>query len=401
MKYDVIVIGAGAAGFFAAIHAKQAQSNLRVAIVEKSLSVLSKVKISGGGRCNVTNGCQDPSLLVKNYPRGEKELLGPFHRFGPKQTVEWFEKHGVELKQENDGRVFPITDSSQTIIDCLIRLVKELQVELLLKRKIQTIEKKDDEFHLLTEGSDSLIASKLIIATGSSLEGHKFAKELGHTIIDPIPSLFTFNVPTSPLKELSGVAIPEAFVKIPNTKFSQTGPLLITHFGFSGPCILKLSAKAARYFAENHYHLKIEINWLNNETQETVYRFLLDFKKQHANKLLGACCLFSLPKRLWEFKAGDLALKKWNDCSAKELESFASLLTMDSYEVEGKTTHKEEFVTCGGVSLKEVDFKTMESKLCPGLYFAGEVLDVDAVTGGFNFQNAWTTGFIAGSNAAK
>ena len=398
MKYDVVIIGAGAGGFFSAISAKQVFTHAKVAILEKSLAVLSKVKISGGGRCNVTNGCLDPKLLVKNYPRGEKELLGPFTRFGPKDTIAWFNSKNIELNQEKDGRIFPKTNSSQTIIDCLTSTAKELGVELLLKQRISNVEKTSSGFAIVLESQETIQTSKLILATGSNIEGHKIAKTLGHTIIDPVPSLFTFNVPTSYLKQLSGIAIIDAEISLEGTKFVESGPVLITHFGFSGPCVLKLSAFAARYLASKNYQANLQINWLKNKTFDTVLQTLSILKKQNPAKLLLHLNPFDFPKQFWKTLLGDSSEKRLNDLSVADLQKIAKNCTKDVFQIEGKTTHKEEFVTAGGVCLKEVDFKKLESKICPGLFFAGELLDIDAVTGGFNFQNAWTTGFIAGSS---
>lgn len=396
MKYDVVIIGAGAGGFFSAITAKQAFTYAKVAILEKSLAVLSKVKISGGGRCNVTNGCLDPKLLVKNYPRGEKELLGPFTRFGPKDTIAWFNSKNISLSQEKDGRIFPKTNSSQTIIDCLTSTAKDLGVDLLLKQRLLSVEKTPQGFTIFLESQETIHASKLILATGSSPDGYKIAKALGHTIIEPVPSLFTFNVPSSYLKDLSGIVISDAEVSLEGTKFVESGPVLITHFGFSGPCVLKLSAFAARYLASKNYQANLKVNWLKNETFETVLQTLMMLKKQNPAKLLLNLNPFEFPKQFWKTLLGDFAERRLNDLSTGDLQKIAKSCTNDIFQIEGKTTHKEEFVTSGGVCLKEVDFKKLESKVCPGLFFAGEVLDIDAVTGGFNFQNAWTTGFIAG-----
>ena len=345
----ITVIGGGAAGIFAALAAKKRAPHIPVVVLEKTAVLLSKVKISGGGRCNVTHACFDPKKLIENYPRGGQELLGPFHRFQPQDTIDWFEERGVKLKTEPDGRIFPTTDSSSTIINCLLNEAKKLGVEIRLRERI-----------------DKPPEGKLILATGSSLEGYKLAESFGHTIQPPVPSLFTFNVPTSPLKDLSGIAT-IAKVTLVGSSFTQTGPLLITHFGFSGPAILKLSAWGARFLHEKNYHAEIEINWLP-----------------------GTKTLQELPKNL---------LKKFKQ--QPEIQKLESRLHHDRYQVDGKTTHKEEFVTCGGVTLKEIDFRTMESKLHPGLYFAGEILNIDGITGGFNFQNAWTTGYIACTSAAS
>ncbi len=397
--YDLIVIGGGAAGIFAAISAKTAHPDSRVVLLEKSGVLLSKVRISGGGRCNVTHGCFDPRTLVKNYPRGEKELIGPFHRFQAQQTIDWFESRGVKIKIEEDGRAFPTTDQSQTIIDCLLTEAKNLGVEILLRQKIDRISKTESGFLIDRKEAEPLTSSHLLLATGSSPEGFKWAEELGHTIQKPVPSLFTFNSPTSSLKVLSGISINPVEVQILGTSRIQRGPLLITHFGFSGPAVLKLSAWEARFLHACEYRFEIAINWLPDHTAEKIYEALYAFKKRNPQKSLSAEYLFDLPKNLWKGLLGEISEKRANDISLKELQIFAQRLHADCYQIEGKTTHKEEFVTCGGVALKEIDFKTLQSKLCPGLFFAGEILDIDGITGGFNFQNAWTTGFIAGSSA--
>jgi len=395
---DLIVIGGGAAGLFAAIAAKQKNPSASVLLLEKSAVLLSKVRISGGGRCNVTHSCFNPVPLSQNYPRGSKELIGPFHRFQPSDTVQWFESRGVPLKIEEDGRIFPVSDQSSSIIDCLLNEAKQLGVEIRLRQRIDKIEKKEGLFEL-TLPSGPLSTRQLLLATGSSPDGHLWASSFGHTIQKPIPSLFTFNIPSSPLKELSGIAVDPVEVRIDSTDFIQKGPLLITHFGFSGPAILKLSAFAARTLNETEYRFSISVNWLPSHTEESLFSLLTSLKSTSPQKLLANENPFSLPKNLW--KTLLLSEKKICDHSAKEFRALAGKLHRDIYHIEGKTTHKEEFVTCGGVSLKEVDFKTMESKLCPGLHFAGEILDIDGVTGGFNFQNAWTTGFLSGSALLK
>lgn len=389
MDSDLIVIGGGAAGFFAAITAKRLHPHAQVTLLEKSAVLLSKVRVSGGGRCNVTHSCFDPALLVKNYPRGEKELLGPFHRFQPSDTQKWFESRGVSLKTEKDGRMFPVTDSSSTIIDCLLKEAKELGVTVLLRQNISHIEKTPDGFQI-----GSHFTKRLLLATGSSAQGHLFAEQLGHTITPSVPSLFTFNVPNSPLKELSGIAVPLARPSLPIASLEYEGPLLITHFGFSGPAILKLSAWGARFLAEKHYQTELLINWLPHEDPLST---LLSLKKKSPQKNLLTENPFQLPKNLWKALLGPFT-KNLSEVSLQNLHTIAQKLQSDAYAINGKTTHKEEFVTCGGVHLKEVNFKTLQSKICPGLFFAGEILDIDGITGGFNFQNAWTTGFIAGSS---
>lgn len=392
---NLIVIGGGAAGIFAALAAKQAHPEMPVLVLEKTAVLLSKVKVSGGGRCNTTHACFDPQQLVKNYPRGEKELLGPFHRFQPRDTIEWFETRGVKLKTESDGRMFPITDSSSTIIDCLLSEARKLGVEIRLRQRVEKIEK---GFTVHLKDNPPLTCSHLILASGSSAEGYAIAQSLGHTIQPPVPSLFTFNVPTSPLKELSGVSVESATVQI--GPFSQTGPLLITHFGFSGPAVLKLSAWGARFLHDKNYRMEFFINWIPKLSQEELFREFLRLKEQSPQKTLFALNPFYLPKNLWKELLGPSQDKALAHLSKKDLQELAQKLHADRYQMDGKTTHKEEFVTCGGVTLKEIDFKTMQSKICPGLYFAGEILDIDGITGGFNFQNAWTTGYIAGHSAA-
>ncbi len=397
--FDLVVIGGGAAGFFAALAAKEANPTANVAILEKTAVLLSKVRVSGGGRCNVTHACFEPLPFTKHYPRGERELLGPFHRFNSTHTVEWFESRGVKLKAEADGRMFPTTNSSETIINCLMAEAQKLGVEILLRRRVESVEKEGDEFVIQIRDREPIRTKKLILASGSSAEGHALAKHFGHAIDSPVPSLFTFNVPNCPLSELSGVSFEKVKLQLAGTSFTQTGPLLITHFGFSGPAALKLSAWGARYLHEKDYSVELLINWLPALTLLEIKNQLSALKKASPQKNLLAENLFQFTKSFWKVFLGDLSALRLNDISLKQLDALADKLHADPYQVKGKTTNKEEFVTCGGVNLKEVNFKTMESKLCPGLYFAGEVLDIDGITGGFNFQNAWTTGFIAGTSS--
>jgi len=396
MNYDLIVIGGGAAGIFAALSAKAARPAAKVLVLEKTAVLLSKVRISGGGRCNVTHHCFEPSHLCQHYPRGFKELIGPFNRFQPLDTIQWFETRGVPLKVEEDGRVFPVTNRSETIIECLLSEAKQIGVEIQVRKRIVQVLKEKSCFKIECKEGETYECSHLILATGSSQEGHEWAKRLGHSIIAPVPSLFTFNVPTSPLLALSGLAVDPVEIRIDGTSFSEKGPLLLTHFGFSGPAALKLSAWAARVLHEKNYQVELVINWLPELSQDEIFSQLSQLKKRVPQKILSGENLFQFPKNLWKAFSSE---KKLNDLSLKELALLAQKLHSDSYKVEGKTTHKEEFVTCGGVSLKEIDFKTMQSKLCPNLFFAGEILDIDGITGGFNFQNAWTTGFIAGKAA--
>lgn len=388
--YDTIVIGGGAAGFFCS----SLIQNGKTALFEKSLKVLSKVRISGGGRCNVTHACFDPKVLVTYYPRGSKELLSVFFRFQPQDTVEWFKKRGVVLKTEEDGRMFPITDSSETIIECLMKAVKDANVDLKTGVMIENLSKEHDLFRLETKGGIAF-AKNLVLATGSSPQGHAWAESFGHTITPLAPSLFTFNVPTSPLLPLSGVAIPKVTASIEDTKLKETGPLLLTHFGFSGPAILRLSAWGAKDLYDRNYQATLKIDWTAGLSRDALKEKI---KNLSAPSIFSLDSLVDLPKNL--SRALYLPQKRVAELSQKEIEKILDILTKSSYAIEGKTTNKAEFVTSGGVSRSEIDFKTMESRICKGLYFAGEIIDIDGVTGGFNFQNAWSTAFIAATNIA-
>lgn len=390
---DGIVIGGGAAGFFSALAA--AERHLKIAILEKSLKVLSKVRISGGGRCNVTHACFEPSLLTAYYPRGSKELLGPFHRFQPKNTMAWFEERGVVLKIEEDGRVFPVTDSSETIIDCLTKSVREAGIQLQVGVSVIDVKKQGSIFQVMTK-QGVLESSSLVLATGSSPQGHAWAASLGHTITPLVPSLFTFNVPSSPLLELSGISVPRVTVAIEGTSLKETGPLLLTHFGFSGPSVLRLSAWGAKKMHEMDYKATLLIDWTAGVKKEQLTEKIQKLKKEKPSQVFSLDHVLDLPKHL--AKTLYKGTKRLAELSTREIEDIAGLLTQNRYTIEGKTTYKSEFVTCGGVELSEVNFKTMESKICPGLHFAGEILDIDGITGGFNFQNAWTTGWIAGQS---
>jgi predicted Rossmann fold flavoprotein len=399
----IIVIGGGAAGYFAAIHA--AESGGEVILLEKSNKVLSKVKVSGGGRCNVTNVCEEPAILIQNYPRGSKELRGPFSRFHTTHTKNWFELRGVQLKTEIDGRVFPVTNSSQTIIDCLEAEARKNGVQIRLQTSVKKLNSNSRNFEIETE-SGILAADKIIVATGGSpsLESYKWLSNLGHTIIPPVPSLFTFNIPDKIFTELMGVSVARMRLKISGTNFIQEGPLLFTHWGISGPAVLKLSAWAAQWLYENQYHFKINLNFIPDLNEAEVKTILLTHILKNKLKQVATDKLFDLPLRLWEklcLLAGVTSNQKWNEIGKSVINKLVNNLTALEIDVKGKTTFKEEFVTCGGVDLSEIYMKTMESKKVPGLYFAGEVLNIDGVTGGFNFQAAWTTGFIAGTSAVK
>jgi len=398
--FDIIVIGGGAAGFFAAINAAILKPSASIAILEKSGKVLSKVRVSGGGRCNVTHGCFDNREMVKFYPRGGKELRGAFSRFSVDNTFAWFEERGVELKTEDDGRVFPISDSSETIINCFLSEAEKYGVKVFLHSDVKTIEKTNEQFSLTVNENEKISCEKLLIAAGGfpKSESYDFIRKVGHTIVPPVPSLFTFNMPGNPVKELMGVSVENAEVKIQNTHIETDGPLLITHWGMSGPAVLKASAWGARDLSETGYRFASDIKWLPGKGEEEIFEELKKSKNIFNTQYIANSNPYRLPKRLWDFllnKSGIKDQTRWSDLSHKQLRSIAQHLTHDTYEVAGKTTFKEEFVTCGGIALDEVDFKTMESKKMKGLFFAGEVLDIDGVTGGFNFQSCWTTGFLA------
>ncbi len=394
-KYDIIIVGGGAAGFFTAINIVEKNPKLKVAILERGQEVLSKVRVSGGGRCNVTHACFVPNDLVKFYPRGEKELRGPFHQFCSGDTIEWFEKHGVELKIEDDGRMFPVSNSSQTIIDCFLSATKKLGIDTLTGQSVQSIFKAETYWKVETN-HDTYSCQKLIMTTGSNPKIWELLNEIGHTIVPPVPSLFTFNIKDKRIKDLMGVSA-LASVKVLDSKLSASGPLLITHWGMSGPGILRLSAWGARELADKKYQFAIQVNWLNDLTLEETEEKLKELKLEHSKKAISKKSPFDFPNRLWEslvLASEILEETKWADLSKKQLQNLAKQLTQGVFQVNGKSTFKEEFVTAGGIDLKEINFKTMESKLHENLFFAGEILNIDAITGGFNFQNAWTGGFI-------
>ena len=398
-KFDIIVVGGGAAGFFTAINCCELFPGLKVAILERGKEVLNKVKISGGGRCNVTHAQFIPDELVRNYPRGEKELLGPFHNFMTGDTVAWFENRGVALKTEADGRMFPVTDSSQTIIDCFLNEIDRLGISLFKGEGVKDISQAGSGWHVRTNTSE-FTADFLVVATGSSTIIWNLLGEMGHSIVPGVPSLFTFNIKDERINELPGISV-DVSVQVLSaegkTLLESEGPLLITHWGMSGPAILKLSAWGARVLHELDYRFSIRINWLEHQSFEEVLSELKHFKKEYALKGVRSNSVFGHPKRLWQSivrAAGIPEQLSWADLNKNHLRNLAQLITASRFEVNGKSTFKEEFVTAGGVDLKEVNFKTFESKKAQGLYFAGEVLNIDAITGGFNFQNAWTGGFM-------
>ena len=403
MNLEAIVIGGGAAGFFAAIACAEANPNVKVTILEAGSNPLSKVKISGGGRCNVTHNCFEPRELVQNYPRGGKALRGAFSRFQPLDTVEWFESRGVKLKAEADGRMFPITDRSATIINCFTEAARQAGVKIQTNSAVRRISKPaGKKFSVELKKGQTLKCDRLLIATGSNPLGYRWAKELGHTVETPVPSLFTFKIGDSRLTGLAGVSTDKAVVTLLDSdkKLQQTGALLVTHWGLSAPAILKLSAWGARTLSEQKYQMKLQVNWLPEYNQATLREHLLLLKTEHPKKRIITFCPVAIPKRLWQSFVSYVGIKPekiWAELSKKELNKLVLELTQGQYKIEGKGVFKDEFVTCGGVKLAEVDFKTMSSKICPHLYFAGEVLDIDGVTGGFNFQSAWTTGWLAGN----
>jgi predicted Rossmann fold flavoprotein len=399
-QYDIIIVGGGAAGFFTAITLAEDHPKLRIAILERGKEVLTKVRISGGGRCNVTHACFDPKELVKYYPRGEKELRGPFHTFATGDTIDWFEKHGVELKTEEDGRMFPVSDSSQTIIDCFLDAVKKCKIDVLTAQSVQSVFRSGNTWKIDTQ-HEQYAAEKLVFASGSNPKIWELLGQFGHTIVSPLPSLFTFNIKDARIKELPGVSA-RVSVEVDGTKLHSQGPLLITHWGMSGPAILKLSAWGARILGEKNYRFSISINWLDTIATDEAETELRGLKTRQPKKTVSGKSPFEIPNRLWDslvLAAGITAELKWADLNKTQLSQLSQQLTKARFSVNGKSTFKEEFVTAGGIDLREVNFKTMESKLQPNLYFAGEILNIDAITGGFNFQNAWTGAYILAKNA--
>ena len=393
---NVVIIGGGAAGYFTAINAKENNPELDIIILEKGKDVLQKVKISGGGRCNVTHACFEPKELVKFYPRGEKELLGPFHQFMTGDTFEWFDNKGVPLKIEDDNRVFPEANTSQAIIDCFQKSVEKLKIKVFTNHGVNSVSRQENKWIINTK-SQVFEADKLVIAAGSSKKVWQLCESLDHAIIAPVPSLFTFNINDKRLLDLLGTSVPNATVKISNTKLEASGPLLITHWGMSGPAVLKLSAFGARILADKNYQYNVEVNWVSRPTAK-VLNVLLNLKKKEPRKTVILKSPFTeISKRLWErfVVASEIqSTQNWADLNNYQLENLANQLTKGIFNANGRTTFKDEFVTAGGIDLKEINFKRFESKKHKNLFFVGEVLNIDAVTGGFNFQNAWTGGYI-------
>jgi len=399
----IIIIGGGAAGYFTAINAKENNPDLDITILEKGKAVLQKVKISGGGRCNVTHACFEPRELVKFYPRGAKELLGPFHTFMTGDTFEWFDDRGVPLKIEEDNRVFPEANTSQAIIDCFQKAVDNLGIKVLTNCGVNSVYQQENEWIVNTK-EQTFKADKVVIAAGSSKKVWQLCKTLSHHIIEPVPSLFTFNINDKRIVDLLGISVPNATVNIVGTKLEASGPLLITHWGLSGPAVLKLSAFGARILADKNYQYNVEVNWLSRPT-EKVLNVLLNLKKKEPRKTVILKSPFAeISKRLWERFVVFSNISKtqnWADLSNLQLENLANQLTKGIYNANGRTTFKDEFVTAGGLDLKEINFKNFESKKHKNLFFVGEVLNIDAVTGGFNFQNAWTGGYICAKALAE
>jgi predicted Rossmann fold flavoprotein len=398
----IVIIGGGAAGFFSAIRIAERHPDFEVIILERGKEVLQKVKISGGGRCNVTHACWTPKELVKFYPRGSKALLGPFHKFGCGDTVDWFEKRGVPLKIEDDGRMFPKSNSSQSIMDCLLNSAKQAAVKILYNQRVETIRVLDNkQFEI--KAKDIFIADSLVITAGSSTAIWAVMENLGHSIKTPVPSLFTFNIKDKRIAELAGLSVNNAFVNVEGQKeLNASGPLLITHWGLSGPGILRLSAWGARWMHEKNYEFTIKINWVHSEgNAEQVREKLFQLKTEWAKKMVISNPLFSIPTRLWQNLCSAADIEKetnWANLTKSQLNKLLEELCASCYKVTGKSTNKEEFVTAGGVNTDEINFTKFESKIIPNLYLAGEILDIDALTGGFNFQAAWTAGWIIGEN---
>lgn len=399
----MLVVGGGAAGFFGAIACAEASPDVEVAILEKGPEFLQKVRISGGGRCNVTHACFDPRELTRRYPRGEREMIGPYHVFQARHTVEWFQNRGVMLKTEPDGRMFPITDSSQTIIDCLKQSARAAGVELRANTGVKAIRKTNDGFEVALSDGANLRADAVLLATGGcrtpALGG--LAVSLGHTLEPPVPSLFTFQIEAAWVRSLAGLSVSQAEASVPGTKLRERGPVLFTHWGLSGPAILRLSAWGARELAARDYCFELQVNWAPAVREEQVRAEFDTRARQQGAKTIGNTPLFGLPSRLWEQLAGAEAQRRWSELSKAGRHDLVQRISKTELQVSGKSLNKDEFVTCGGVRLSEVNFKTMESKVCPGLYFAGELLDIDGITGGYNFQAAWTTGWIAGRAIAS
>lgn len=412
---QLIVIGGGAAGIFCAVNAARKDSGLQVIVLEKTGKLLGKVRISGGGRCNVTHACYDIAWMAGNYPRGQHFVRKAFHQWFTTDTIEWFRERGVALKTEADGRMFPVTDSSQTIIDCLMKEVNAYGVEIRMHADVAAVGVGDAggelrggegrRFRVVLADGRVLTADYLCVACGGYPKSGMFEwiRALGHTVEEPVPSLFTFNMPGETITKLMGVSVPEVQIKIGASRLMEKGPLLITHWGLSGPVVLRLSARGARELAVLDYQFGVQINWIPAYTEQTARVVLQEQRQERAGQPVSAKNPFGLPQRLWEYfvEAAGIGIARWADLPAREQNRLVGLLCAGNFAVAGKTTFKEEFVTAGGVKLSEVDPSTLESRRVPALFFAGEILDVDGVTGGFNFQHAWTSGWIAADTIAR
>lgn len=405
-RFTIAVAGGGAAGFFAAITCAESIPDAEVLLFEKSPELLAKVTISGGGRCNVTHACFDPRALVAHYPRGHRELLGPFHRWQPRDTVKWFEERGVPLKVEPDGRMFPVTDQSRTVVDCLLREAKQAGVRIHTGKGLTRVERQERGFLIDLSDGDRMVVDRLLIATGGNQNSGVFRliEQLGHTIRPLRPSLFSFDCDDPRLKDLAGISVSDVAVSIPGTNLIQRGPLLVTHWGLSGPAILKLSAWGASVLAEKEYQFTLRVRWTPDAGETALREQIQQCRQEHPRKAVVSWNPWKIPQRLWAALLASLGIDSsvvWNQIPKGLVEPLIRILLGTEFAIDGKSMNKDEFVTCGGVSLDEVDFRTMESRSCRGLYFAGEVLDIDGVTGGFNFQAAWTTGWIAGKSMGQ
>ena len=405
-EFDLIVIGGGAAGFFGAIIAAEKKPGLSILILEKTSKLLSKVKVSGGGRCNVTHNCFEPTPLSKHFPRGSKELKSLFRKFQAKDMVAWFESKNIALKAEDDGRMFPVTDNSQTIIDCFLNLTEQHGIKIKLSSEVTNITSTKNGFNVFVGEDQQYSTTKILVAAGgyNNLRSYNWIAQTSHPIVNPIPSLFTFNDSEKKFNDLMGIAVAHAEVKIAGTKFSEQGPVLITHWGLSGPAIIKLSAWAADYLHQLHYQFTVLVNWTGNTTEEALRQLFYDMRNRHGKQKVLTNPMLFIPQRLWK-RLCELAeipeAKIWAELPQKSLNKLMEWLIRCPFQIKGKTTFKEEFVTCGGVDLKSIDLETMESKTMKGLYFAGEVLNIDGETGGFNFQSAWTTAWVAAQHISS
>ena len=405
-KKKIVVIGGGAAGFFSAIQIAELHPDWEISILEKSNKILSKVKVSGGGRCNVTHACPDVEILLKKYPRGARFLKKAFYQFATKNTIAWFAKNGVTLHTEKDGRMFPTTNNSETIIECLLNKVKEYTIQVLLNHEVVDIVKGDAGFAITLANNTTIHADAICMATGGMLKASSFEWliRLGHSIVEPVPSLFTFNTSDKTITSLMGVAVDNASIQWAGNKHIEKGPLLITHWGMSGPAAIKLSAWCAREMAAVNYEGQIIINWVPTYTEQSLKMEWINFRLDFGKREMGSKNPFNLPNRLWQYfleQAGIANNTKWADLKSTQQQILIQQLVRTTLPIKGKTTFKEEFVTCGGVELTEIEASTMESKLVPGLHFAGEMMDVDGITGGFNFQHAWTSGWIAAQHMGQ